>query len=78
MEISKDLFLTDSRTPYLSLTLGSRDLSAHRLLSGLNASERDELHRTLADSSAALQEILRAALARIEPDKTTDSFGCGT
>jgi hypothetical protein len=78
MEISKDLFLTDSRTPYLSLTLGSRDLSAHRLLSGLNETERDELHRMLADSSAALREILRAALVRLEPEKATDSFGCGT
>ena len=78
MEISKDVFLTDNRAPYLSLVLASRDLAAHRLLTGLTDGEREDLHRTLADSAAAVRQMLRTAWTRLEADATTSSFGCGT
>lgn len=78
MELAKDLFLTDARAPYLSLALISRDLEAHRLLSGLTADEQLALHTALAAGAASVREVLAAAWARHAPDATTQSFGCGT
>jgi hypothetical protein len=78
MELAKDLFLTDARSPFLSLVLASRDLDAHRLLSGLSDEEDLALHEALAAGAASVRQVLEAALARQAPDATTLSFGCGT
>ena len=78
MELAKDVFLTDARSPYLSLLLASRDLEAHRLLSGLTAEETAALHAALADGAAAVRDVLATALARQSPKAGTTSFGCGT
>ena len=78
MELAKDVFLTDARSPYLSLLLASRDLDAHRLLSGLTADEEAALHAALASGVAAVRAVLSTALARQSPEAGTTSFGCGT
>jgi hypothetical protein len=78
MELAKDVFLTDARAPYLSLVLASRDLDAHRLLSGLTADEELALHEALAASASAVRDLLAAAWSRHAPDAATQSFGCGT
>ena len=78
MELAKDLFLTDARAPFLSLLLVSRDLEAHRLLSGLTADETTALHAALADGAAAVRAVLATAWARQAPEAGTASFGCGT
>ena len=78
MELAKDLFLTDARSPYLSLALVSRDLDSHRLLSGLSAEESAALHTALAASAAAVRGVLADAWKRVAPDAGTTSFGCGT
>jgi hypothetical protein len=78
MELAKDLFVTDARAPYLSLVLASRDLDAHRLLSGLTADEELALHAALAAGVASVRDVLAAAWARQAPEAGTASFGCGT
>jgi len=78
MEFAKDLFLTDARSPYLSLLLASRDLDAHRLLSALTPDEEAALHAALADGVAAVRAVLATAMARQSPEAGTTSFGCGT
>ena len=78
MEFAKDLFLTDARSPYLSLALASRDLDAHRLLSSLTPDEETALHAALAAGASAVRTVLSTAWARQAPDAGTTSFGCGT
>ena len=78
MEIGKDIFLTDAREPYLTVTLTSRDLLAHRLLSGLTQEERERLNQLLLDHAGAIRALLTASLANQHPDATTTAFGCGT
>jgi len=78
MELSRDLFLTDGRTPYLSLTLASRDLDSHRLLTGLTPDERMRLLDVLTNAASVLSDLLRRAHARQEPEAGTSTFGCGT
>jgi hypothetical protein len=78
MEISRDLFLTDDRTPYLTLALSSRDVVAHNLLTSLTAAERERLGHALADASTAVMEVLRPAHARHASARPNTIFGCGT
>jgi hypothetical protein len=78
MELAKDVFLSDHRAPYLALTLASRDLAAHSLLSDLSSDEREQVHAVLANAAATIADLLRAACARREPSPCTASFGCGT
>ena len=78
MEIAKDIFLTDAREPYLTVTLASRDLLAHRLLSALSQDERDRLNQVMLDQAAAIRTLLQESLANQHPDATTTAFGCGT
>ena len=78
VEIGKDIFLTDAREPYLTVTLTSRDLLAHRLLSGLTQEERERLNQLLLDHAGAIRALLTASLANQHPDATTTAFGCGT
>ena len=79
MEITRDLFLTDDRTPYLTLAVTSRDILAHNLLTSLTAAERDRLGDALTSASVAVLEVLRAAYARHgAPPRAKTNFGCGT
>ena len=39
MDITRDVFLSDARTPYFTLTLTSRDLQSHSILSSLTPDE---------------------------------------
>ena len=78
MDITRDLFLTDARAPYFTLTLASRDLEAHSILSGLTAAEHDTVSDALTAAAAAVVEVLRNAGAREGRHGDTTSFGCGT
>ena len=78
MEIAKDIFLTDAREPYLTVTLTSRDLLAHRLLTALTRDERDRLNQLMLDQAAAIRTLLQESLTNQHPDATTTAFGCGT
>ena len=78
MEIAKDIFLTDAREPYFNVTLASRDLLAHRLLTALSADEREKLNQLMLDQVAAIKALLQESLTNQHPDATTTSFGCGT
>jgi hypothetical protein len=78
MEIVRDVFLTDAREPLVTVSVTSRDLAAHRLLSGLSEEEKQELGGLLRAHAAAVQHLLRSALDRRKPESGTGSFGCGT
>ena len=78
MEITRDLFLTDDRTPHLTLALTSRDVVAHNLLTSLTAAERERLGHALADATVAVLEVLKAAHGRHGAARPNSSFGCGT
>jgi len=78
VEIAKDIFLTDAREPYLTITLTSRDLLAHRLLTSLTREERERLNQLLLEQAAAVRAVLQESLANQHPDATTTAFGCGT
>jgi hypothetical protein len=78
MEIARDVFLTDAREPLVTVSVASRDLAAHRLLSGLSEQERLALSGLLRDHAAAVQALLRTALDARQPEGGTSSFGCGT
>ena len=78
MEVSKDLFLTDAREPYLSVTVASRDLASHRLLSGLTDEEIDALRDALNAGVTAVRDVLARAWARQAPEPGATNFGYGT
>jgi hypothetical protein len=78
MEIVRDVFLTDAREPLITVSVTSRDLAAHRLLSGLSEQERQELSGLLREHAAAVQHLLRGVLERQKAQSGTASFGCGT
>jgi hypothetical protein len=78
MEIVRDVFLTDAREPLVTVSVMSRDLEAHRLLSGLSEEEKQELNELLREHAAAVRRLLRSALERRKPESTPSSFGCGT
>lgn len=78
MEITRDLFLTDARAPHFSVSVASRDLAAHRLLSSLTPAERDAVALTLAAAVSSLAAVLREVHTRLGEEPGTSSFGCGT
>jgi hypothetical protein len=78
MEIARDVFVTDARQPLVTVAVASRDLDAHRLLSGLSEQDKAELGRLLREHAAAVQALLRKAWAARKPEGDTSSFGCGT
>jgi hypothetical protein len=78
MEIARDLFLTDARTPYFTVALSSRDLEAHRTLSSLTSAEHERLGEALTAAAATIADVLRAAYGRGRNVTGASSFGCGT
>jgi hypothetical protein len=78
VEIAKDIFLTDAREPYFNVTLASRDLLAHRLLTALTADEREKLNQLMVQQAETIKTLLQESFARQHPDATTTAFGCGT
>jgi hypothetical protein len=78
MEITRDLFLTDARAPYFTVTLASRDLEAHRTLSSLTPAEHERLADALTVAATAMANVLRTAYARAKNASGASSFGCGT
>jgi hypothetical protein len=54
MEIARERFLDDSRRYHLTLTLRSRTIESHSLLTSLSSDERDAVSGALA---RALDEI---------------------
>jgi hypothetical protein len=78
MEITRDLFPTDDRSPYLTLTLTSRDLASHNLLTSLTAPERERIAEALSTAGAAIVRVLRAREPENGASRGSTSFGCGT
>jgi len=78
MDITRDVFITDAREPYFTLTLASRDLQAHSILSGLTSVEHDRVADALTAAASAVVDVLRSALAREGGHGDTTNFGCGT
>ena len=78
MDITRDVFLSDARTPYFTLTLTSRDLQAHSILSSLTPAEHEQVADALTAAASAVVDVLRAAQSREGGSAETTSFGCGT
>jgi hypothetical protein len=78
MEITRDLFPTDERTPYLTLTLASRDLASHNLLTALPTAERERIAEALSIAGAAVVQVLRTFERQRASARDTQNFGCGT
>jgi hypothetical protein len=78
MEITRDVFPTDDRSPYLTLTLASRDLAAHNLLTGLESAERERIAEALGVAAAAIIHILGGGERQTAAQRGTANFGCGT
>jgi hypothetical protein len=78
MEITRDVFPTDDRAPYLTLTIASRDLAAHNLLTGLGAEERERIAEALAIAASAIITVLQGAARHSPPPPGAAHFGCGT
>jgi hypothetical protein len=78
MDITRDLFLTDARTPYFTLTLASRDLQAHSILSSLTPDEHEQVADALTAAALTVVEVLESARSRDRASAETASFGCGT
>ena len=78
MEITRDLFLTGARAPLFAVSVASRDLTAHRVLTNLTAAERETVAVALSTAVTALSAVLRGAYARLGEEPGTSSFGCGT
>jgi hypothetical protein len=78
MDITRDVFLTDARAPYFTLTLASRDLNAHSIMSSLTPAEHDRIAEALTAAAGAVSAVLRDAHAREGTRAEATSFGCGT
>jgi hypothetical protein len=78
MEITRDLFLTDARAPYFTVSLASRDLEAHRTMSSLTPAEHERLGEALTAAATTMADVLRAAHARGRDVTGASNFGCGT
>jgi hypothetical protein len=78
MDITRDVFPTDARTPYFTLTLASRDLEAHSILSSLTPDEHEHVADALTAAASAVVEVLKTAQSRERSSGETTSFGCGT
>ena len=78
MEITRDLFPTDERSPYLTLTLASRDLASHNLLTSLPTAERDRIAEALSTAGTAIVRVLREVHRKHPSSSGAGHFGCGT
>jgi hypothetical protein len=78
MDITRDVFLSDARTPYFTFTLTSRDLQAHSILSSLTPDEHEQVADALTAAASAVVDVLRTAHSREGGSAETASFGCGT
>jgi hypothetical protein len=78
MDITRDVFLTDGRAPYFTLTLASRDLHAHSIMTNLTAEEHDRIAEALSAAAGTVSEVLRDAHMREVDHAGATSFGCGT
>ena len=78
MEITRDLFPTDERSPYLALTLASRDLGSHNLLTSLGPSERERIGQALSAAGDAIVRVLQGISGDAASARDKTSFGCGT
>jgi hypothetical protein len=78
MDITRDLFPTDERSPYLTLTLASRDIASHNLLTRLSDHERQRISDALAAAGAVVLDVLRGMGAGSSEAGGHQSFGCGT
>jgi len=78
MDITRDLFLSDGRAPHFTVTLTSRDLQAHQILTSLTADEYEQIEDALTAAAVAIAEALKGALAARPADTDTRNFGCGT
>ena len=78
MEISRDLFSTDERSPYFTLTLASRDIASHNLLTSLTAVERERIGGALNAAAAEIVGVLRARGPDDAGSRGSTYFGCGT
>lgn len=78
MEITRDLFPTDARNPYLTLTLTSRDVESHNLLTALGPAERDRISEALTAAGATILRVLRGLPAEHASGQDKTNFGCGT
>lgn len=59
MQLTRDLFPTDARTPHFTLTLESRDPAGHSLLSGLNDHDRARIGNEMAAAVQAISRVLQ-------------------
>jgi hypothetical protein len=78
MDITRDVFLSDARTPYFTFTLTSRDLQAHSILSSLTPDEHEQVADALTAAASAVVDVLGTAQSREGGSGETTSFGCGT
>jgi hypothetical protein len=78
MDISRDLFPSDARSPYLTLTLASRDIESHNLLTRLSEAERDRIGEALNAAGSTILSVLRAATGEGARSAERTNFGCGT
>jgi len=78
MDITRDLFPTDGRSPYVTLTLASRDIESHNLLTGLSGAERDRIGEALNAAGRAILDVLRDAGGGASAAGARTNFGCGT
>jgi len=75
MDITRDLFPTDERSPYFTLTLASRDIESHNALTRLSGAERERIGEALTAAAAAILEVLRRSGGS---SGSYTSYGCGT
>jgi hypothetical protein len=78
MEISRDLFPTDERSPYFALTLASRDIVSHNVLTSLTAAERERIAGALNAAGAEIVRVLRARAPGDAGSRGSTNVGCGT
>jgi hypothetical protein len=64
MEITRDLFLTDARAPLFAVSVASRDVTAHRVLTSLTAVEREAVAAALSAAVTALSAAPMPGSAR--------------
>jgi len=78
MDITRDLFPTDGRSPYLTLALASRDIESHNLLTRLSSAERERIGEALNAAAAVILDVLRGAGTDLPASEGHGTFGCGT
>ncbi len=62
MEISRERFLTESRSYHLTIGLRSRTTEAHSLLTALTPDEREQVNAAIVNVMDQIESIVRAHL----------------